>query len=63
MDKVEHIVNKILVTPPQNNPDVNQANANFNRNKDTTVRERRSALQTATMLQSLAKRVNVIESR
>ena len=37
--------------------------ASFKQNEVFTVRERRSALKAVTNLQSLAKRVNVIESR
>ena len=60
LDQVERSVDKIIAKEPPKAA-VNQAS--FNQNEVVTVRERRSALQKSTNLQSLAKRVSVIESR
>ena len=61
LDQVERSVDKIIA---EKLPKAAANKARFIQNKDVTdVRERRSALQKATNLQSLAKRVNVIESR
>ena len=60
LDQVERGVDKITAKEPPKAA-VNQAS--FNQNEVVSVRERRSALQKSTNLQSLAKRVSVIESR
>ena len=61
LDQVERSVDKIIAKEPPFKAAVNQVS--FNQNEVVTMRERRSALQKSTNLQSLAKRVSVIESR
>ena len=60
LDQVERSVEKITAKEP---PKAAVNLASFNQNEVVSVRERRSALQKSTNLQSLAKRVSVIESR
>jgi len=60
LDQVERSVDKITAKEP---PKAAINLASFNQNEVVSVRERRSALQKSTNLQSLAKRVSVIESR
>jgi len=60
LDQVERSVDKITAKEP---PKAAVNLASFNQNEVVSVRERRSALQKSTNLQSLAKRVSVIESR
>ena len=60
LDQVERIAEKIIADDLPKDA-ANQAS--FKQNEVFPVRERRSALKAVTNLQSLAKRVNVIESR
>ena len=60
LDQVERGVEKIIA---DDLPKAAANQASFNQNEVFTVRERRSSLKAGTNRQSLAKRVNVIESR
>jgi len=60
LDQVERSMEKIIA---DDLPKAAANQASFKQNEVFTERERRSALKAVTNLQSLAKRVNMIESR